>query len=122
MQTILLVEDDLDIRSATEEILKLRGYAIRTAANGREALAEACCEPLPDLILLDLMMPVSDGLEFLRELSGTPAAAVKVVVLSASPGQLPEGAIARLRKPYDFAELIDVIVAHLPPQRAVDRN
>lgn len=122
MQTILLVEDDLDIRTATEEILKLHGYAIRTASNGREGVTQACAEPVPDLVLLDLMMPVSDGLEFLRNLRGTAAEQVKVIVLSASPGELPEGAVARLRKPYEFADLVRLIDRHLPEQALSDRN
>jgi CheY-like chemotaxis protein len=63
---ILIVEDNPDTRETLADFLAFEGYAVRGAANGQEALTVLQKEPLPDLILLDLMMPVMDGCEFRR--------------------------------------------------------
>ncbi|HEX7488066.1 MAG TPA: response regulator, partial [Anaeromyxobacteraceae bacterium] len=62
---ILIVDDDRDIREGLADILGLAGYLVRTAANGKVALEEAQ-ERRPDLIILDLMMPVMSGWKFLE--------------------------------------------------------
>ena len=82
---ILIVEDDFDIREALTQILEEEGYAVREAANGREALDVAARE-LPSLILLDLMMPVMNGWQFRAEQIKDPRLApVPVLVISADP-------------------------------------
>ena len=81
---ILIVEDDEDLREMMAQLLALEGFKAETAANGREALAYLALGDRPDVILLDLMMPVMDGWEFRRQQVTDPAlAAVPVVVLSA---------------------------------------
>jgi DNA-binding response OmpR family regulator len=71
-RNILIVDDDADIREAVADALVYDGHRVQMAANGREALDRLkqvpLREPLPDLILLDLMMPILDGRGFLREL------------------------------------------------------
>lgn len=83
--TILVVEDDPEIRETVADILEDRGYRTLVAANGQEALR--ClegCEDLPCLILLDLMMPVMDGVGFrMAQLRQPGLAGIPVVVVSA---------------------------------------
>ncbi len=83
--TVLLVEDDEDIRDAIADVLETAGYYVVLAENGRVALdALRLAERLPDCVLLDLMMPVMDGKEFLRELRNTPRLRhLRILLLSA---------------------------------------
>ena len=79
---ILLVEDDRFLRKAAEAALRRNGFTVLTATDGEEALRMARAE-IPDLVLLDLIMPKMQGFEVLRALKQEPAtAAVPVVVLS----------------------------------------
>ena len=79
---ILLAEDDRFLRRAAETTLRRHGFTVVTAADGDEALASARRE-IPDLILLDLIMPKMQGFEVLQSLKGDPATAtIPVVVLS----------------------------------------
>jgi CheY-like chemotaxis protein len=108
---VLVVDDDLDIREALTETLQDRGFAVRAAANGREALnlVRALVVP-PAMILLDLMMPVMDGYEFLAARKAEPALeSIPVAVITAGYGvdrnrlgdQVPV-----LRKPVDVEEIV----------------
>ena len=65
MKTIFIVEDDTDLNAAYKLILEHAGYTVKSAFNGQEALA-LLKEFEPDLILLDLLMPIMGGLEFLQ--------------------------------------------------------
>lgn len=81
--SILVVDDDALVRDQFCQTLALDGWAIREAANGREALAQVEAEK-PEVILLDLMMPLMDGFEFLRVLRQRPEFAdVRVVIVTA---------------------------------------
>ncbi len=110
MESVLLVEDDADIRGALKGFLKDEGYEVITAANGREALEELQ-EKKPGLVLLDLMMPVMNGWEFLAEKNHQPKlSGVPVLVISAVPGSpyIP-GALGFLKKPIDLSRLMDFV-------------
>ena len=65
MASILVIDDDDDSRTAVGRYLSRSGYAVRTACNGREALI-AVATTIPDVIILDAMMPEMDGVEFLQ--------------------------------------------------------
>src|SRR5437879_6509382 len=83
-KTILVVEDDTATRDALSLILEAEGFGVMGAANGQEALDQLRGSRRPDLILLDLMMPVMDGWQFRRAQAQDPAlSAIPVVVLSA---------------------------------------
>ena len=69
--TVLVTDDDEDLRLLCQTHLEIGGFAVSQAANGQEALEVARHDP-PDLILLDLMMPVKDGWECLAELKRDP--------------------------------------------------
>jgi len=81
---ILIVEDDLDLARLVAEILEAAGYRTAIAANGHEALDHLQTNGRPDLILLDMMMPVMDGWKFREEQRRLPAlASIPVVTVTA---------------------------------------
>ena len=83
-KSILVVDDDADIRHSLTEILVDEGYDALTAGNGREALSMIRANHLPSLIVLDLTMPIMDGYEFLIEQRRDDAlAGLPVVVVTA---------------------------------------
>lgn len=83
MAKILLVEDDVALRDVYSARLQAEGYTIVTASNGEEALASAVKE-MPDLVLLDVMMPRISGFDVLDILRSTPETkAVKVIMMTA---------------------------------------
>jgi CheY-like chemotaxis protein len=109
---VLVVDDDRAIRDALEEILTDEGYTVRVAADGREGLEICGAAPRPDVILLDLTMPVMDGYEFsLRKQENPALAAIPVCVMTAAgpSSPVPNTAAVVLRKPLDLDELIAVI-------------
>jgi len=115
---ILLVEDDNAIREAVAEILEFQGFAVTCAKNGADALAWLN-EPgqRPQLILLDLTMPVMDGWTFREVQSGRPElAAIPVVVLSAVASHearaLEHPVAAMLCKPFELQRLLDAVERH----------
>ena len=109
---VLIVEDDEDLREMMAQLLTLEGFQTATVANGREALEYLHQASKPDVILLDLMMPVMDGWEFRRRQREDPQLAdVPVVVLSAldqSRAADLDGA-AFLKKPLDFDRLLELV-------------
>jgi two-component system, chemotaxis family, chemotaxis protein CheY len=83
-RAVLVVDDDIDIRSVVCELLTDEGYQVKTAVNGRDALAKLSCWQ-PDVILLDLMMPIMDGWTFLtNQQSSQQLRRIPVIVMSAS--------------------------------------
>ena len=111
MSSVLVVEDDLDIRTALTGFLKEEGYEVVTAENGRQGI-EAMEHEKPGLVLLDLMMPVMNGWQFLEEKSHLTKdfSKIPVLVISAVPGSpsIP-GAMGFLKKPIDLDRLIDFV-------------
>jgi CheY-like chemotaxis protein len=114
---VLIVEDDQDLREMMAQLLTLEGYDTATVANGREALDYLHRTRTPNVILLDLMMPVMDGWEFHRQLEADPALApVPVIVLSAVDQVRAANihAAAFLKKPLDFDRLLDLVRTYCP--------
>jgi CheY-like chemotaxis protein len=109
---ILIVEDDADLRDMMAQLLLLEGFSAQAVGNGREALDYLREGDPPDLILLDLMMPVMDGWEFRRAQRRDPKVAnVPVIVLSAlDQSRVGDvGEVAFLKKPLDFDRLLDLV-------------
>jgi len=112
---VLIIEDDPDLREMMAQLLGLEGFQADAVANGREALEHLRHCPAPNLILLDLMMPVMDGWEFRRAQRRDPKLAdVPVVVLSAlDPARAGDiGAVDFLKKPLDFDRLMSLVRRH----------
>ncbi len=82
---MLLVEDDKFLRRACEASLRQRGFDVVTATDGEEGLRLAQAAPLPDVVLLDLLVPRMSGIEVLRALKADPeTTGIPVVILSSS--------------------------------------
>jgi PAS domain S-box-containing protein len=116
--SILLVDDEPELREVVSAMLEDRGYAVTCAGDGQEAL-DALDEGLrPDIILLDLQMPNMDGREFLSVLRADPGcASIPVVLVSANASMVEAeanqlGATGYMRKPVATRQLLDVIDRH----------
>jgi CheY-like chemotaxis protein len=109
---ILIVEDDADLREMMAQLLTLEGFRASAVANGREALEYLSQGDKPDVILLDLMMPVMDGWEFRRQQQASAdLSKVPVIVLSAldQTRAADVNAVAFLKKPLDFDRLLELV-------------
>lgn len=114
MKTVMIVDDDADIRDTLGDVLGDVGYAVVTAIDGLEALELLRTRPAPDVILLDLMMPRCDGKEFRRRQLAEPAIALVPVVLLTADVNIADkraelDARAYLAKPVGLDELLSVI-------------
>jgi len=112
---ILVADDEPDIVTIVEMILRSQGYDVLKAANGLEAL-ELAERHSPDLILLDIMMPDMDGWEVLRLLHVDPSTSeIPVAMISAKTGSrakitsMQEGAVDYITKPFDSQELLSKV-------------
>jgi DNA-binding response OmpR family regulator len=117
---ILIADDDPFLRELLTHKLSAAGYVVVAARHGGEAL-DLCQYPLPDLVVLDAMMPVADGFEVLRRLKADPATrTVPVIMLTALRreedvvGALQLGAADYLVKPFIPDELVARIGRLLP--------
>src|ERR1700691_5925439 len=104
--TVLVVDDDAEIREVMIHLLEQEGYTVLGAENGLQALVQLR-ESHPNLMLLDLMMPVMSGWEVLEALAETgELARIPIIVVSA---MCAPGAQACLRKPVDLDELLALV-------------
>lgn len=115
-RTILLVEDEAGLRNAVGLYLEMEGYRVVTAVNGEEGLTKAR-QDLPDVILLDVMLPGIDGFETLRRLRRFSAAPVLMITAKGDENDVVKGlrlgADDYVRKPFGLAELASRIQAVL---------
>jgi DNA-binding response OmpR family regulator len=111
---ILIADDEPNIVTALEFLLQREGFEVRIARNGEQALAMAR-EEAPDLVLLDVMMPLLGGLDACRRIRELAGGAVKIVMLSARGGGpdvdkgLAAGADLYVAKPFSTRELTQKI-------------
>jgi CheY-like chemotaxis protein len=109
-QSVLVVDDDPDIRDALRDILDDAGYRVALAFHGQMALEMLQKMARPCLVLLDWMMPVMDGAQFLQQLRQDPLYdTVTVILCTASGRNVPTGAQGLLRKPFDLDELLAAV-------------
>ncbi|MBM4259156.1 MAG: response regulator [Deltaproteobacteria bacterium] len=108
---VLIVEDDREIREMVALMVKGMGYAITTAATGREALTRLR-EQMADIVLLDLMMPEMDGFEFCRTVQGDQKLRDLHIIITSARDTLEDkvkglelGAADYLTKPFSMTEL-----------------
>jgi CheY-like chemotaxis protein len=115
---VLVIEDDEAIRNVTKLLLELEGFDVACANNGQEGLDFLGTANIPpNLILLDLMMPVKDGFEFRNEqLNNLNFASIPVIVLTAEGGRSERKknlkAAAILTKPFEIDSLISAVKQH----------
>ncbi len=115
--SVIIIEDDDEIRDALREVLEHEGFPVTTYRNGKEALEGLPKVARPGLILLDLMMPIMDGWQFMRCRTQLPDshASVPVVLVSAVADYkkaLETGAAGFLRKPVDLDVLLQTVKHH----------
>jgi two-component system phosphate regulon response regulator PhoB len=110
---ILIVEDERDLQTTLEYNLEREGYRTRSAMTGREALVQASREPVPDLVLLDLMLPDMAGTEVCRQLRAAEATKDVPVIMCTAKGEeidrvvgFEVGADDYVTKPYSVRELM----------------
>jgi DNA-binding NtrC family response regulator len=115
---ILVVDDEADIRGLVREILTEEGYAVDVAANAAEARA-ACAREAPDLVLLDIWMPDTDGISLLREWQQSQSLSAPVVMMSGH-GTVETaveatrlGAVDYVEKPLSLAKLLRTVTSAL---------
>lgn len=117
---ILLVEDNQDIREALRLWLELDGFDVQEAVDGVDALAALEAQPLPDLILLDMLMPRMNGWEFVSEIRkdlGKPAAKIPIVAITATSEKVqrtPGEIYGVLKKPFELGALHELLEKLFP--------
>jgi CheY-like chemotaxis protein len=116
-ERILVVDDDESIRQIVHMCLSDEGFEVREASNGQAAL-DALSDFQPELILLDLRMPVMDGWEFARRYAALPGPHVPIVAFVAALNAEQECAGLQtagiLTKPFDLDDLLQAVRTQLP--------
>lgn len=114
-KSILVVEDSPTHRHLISTPLTRQGYRISTATNGEEAVDKATRE-MPDLIVLDIVLPLKNGFQVCRQLKTTPETKdIKILILSSKNHNsdrfwgLRQGADEYMTKPFDEDELVEMV-------------
>jgi CheY-like chemotaxis protein len=117
MGCVLVVDDDTAIRSLVETVLVDEGYEVLTAENGQHAL-EVLERVRPEIILLDIFMPVMNGTEFAAAYRQRPGPHAPIVVITAGFDGVQKArdiaADGLVTKPFDLDELLHAIELHAP--------
>jgi DNA-binding response OmpR family regulator len=120
-EAILLVEDEDELRDVLTDILEDEGYDVIPASNGKQA-RDYLDTARPSVIILDLMLPIMNGWEYLRALrSDERFASIPVLVTTGVDRDRPPGASAILKKPYSVGELVEILGRLLGRAPAADR-
>lgn len=110
IHTLLVVEDEEELREMMRDALEAHGYRVVVAGDGREALAAVPTIDSLCLVLLDLLMPGMNGWDFFAAFKALPqSASVPVVVHSSAPSRAPEGVTRVLQKPLKLERLLAVV-------------
>jgi CheY-like chemotaxis protein len=112
--TILVVDDDCDLRDALHEMLASCGYRPVCVANGDHALAYLRRNPKPAAILLDLFMPVMNGWEFVRRVRATTFASIPIVAITSAEPHWGSPIPQVLRKPVTADDLQHALTSAVP--------
>lgn len=116
---LLIVDDNADARDMLKELLELRGYVVETARDGLDALEILQNSPLPELILVDLLMPLMSGWELIAEIRKRERLSkTRVLVVSAVPEreEMIPSDIPFLEKPIDARKLYQLVSETLNPK------
>ena len=112
MKSVLVVDDEFDLTNTLRAILEGEGYRVETCANGREALDRLRAAP-PDLVLMDVMMPLASGLEVLQEMRRSPGLeqvpVILMSVIAPSVKRTEYAWHAFLRKPFSLQALVKTV-------------
>jgi CheY-like chemotaxis protein len=114
MSLVLIVEDEETLRTAEAKFLRRVGFDVREAATGREGVEAALTEPVPDAILMDIMLPELNGVQATRLIRENPrTAGVPVIACTGAvlgPVSIETaGFVCVLQKPYSLSDLLTVV-------------
>jgi CheY-like chemotaxis protein len=113
--TILIVDDEQDIRDSLREAFEYAGYKVDVASNGVEAIAELETMNLPSVVILDLAMPYSTGTDVWEHMQRTPRlASIPVIMVTSFPARAPAGVLT-IRKPVNLQRLMSAVAKYSPP-------
>jgi CheY-like chemotaxis protein len=108
--TVLVVEDEQELREMMRDALEQNGYTVVTAEHGQEALAKLAQIDRLCLVILDLLMPVMDGWDFVARFREDPdLALVPVLVHTSAPDRAPAGVTRVVEKPLMFDRLLSIV-------------
>ena len=108
--TVLVVEDEQDLRDMLRDALELNGYSVITASDGQDALNKIASIHELCLVILDLLMPGMDGWDCFQKIrERTEFASVPVVIHTSAAARAPAGATRVLQKPTRFDKLLSVV-------------
>jgi CheY-like chemotaxis protein len=110
-KTVLVVDDEADIRESLRDALDDEGYAVFVASNGKEALALLPALARPCAVILDIIMPVMSGTEFYEAMLATPTLADIPVLMSTSDPSRAPGRVPVMKKPIDLDRLLAAVAA-----------
>jgi len=120
---VLIADDEQDIKDVVQMYLETQGYEVETAYDGLDAL-DRINSWQPDVVLLDIMMPVMDGISVCKKMKSDPATkAIRVIMVSAASKREKEGeayqagADAYVLKPFDPGDLVKTIELTLAGQK-----
>lgn len=110
---ILIIEDNVDLLSLVKMALSKKGYIVLTSENGQEALNLIEKEGVPDLILLDMKMPIMDGWEFGKEFGDKYGRSAPIIVMTAAEDSqtraMEIGADSYIGKPFELSSLYELL-------------
>ena len=110
--TVLVVDDEADIRESLRLLLEHEGFEVRTAADGAQAVAAMEADE-PCFVILDLMMPVMDGWEVAGRMhDDAHLASIPMCVVTATPEWAPSDSACVLKKPIDIEALLGFVRKH----------
>jgi CheY-like chemotaxis protein len=108
--TVLVVEDEEELREMMRDALELNGYLVVTAQHGQDALDKIGGIEHLCLVILDLLMPVMNGWDFVERMrQRAELASIPVVVHSSAPADPPAGVTRVLQKPLNFERLLSIV-------------
>ena len=114
---ILVVDDDDEVADVVRQVLRDAGYSVATVRHGAAAL-ELVSHIAPDLILLDLSMPIMDGWSFVSQYRRSARTGARILLMTGNPHAAEIAttlhAEGYIRKPFDIALLVDVVARELP--------
>jgi CheY-like chemotaxis protein len=107
-KSVLIVDDEADLRDSLRELLEEEGYSVEVAADGREAL-DRLSAIRPCVVILDLIMPIMSGNEVYDAMQADPTlATIPVIVATSDPSRSPSG-LPIMKKPVNIPRLIKLV-------------
>jgi CheY-like chemotaxis protein len=117
MTRVLIVDDEPEFRDSLQDLLEDKGYQVDSASNGEEALELLRASELPCVVVLDLVMPVLDGIAVFGQMQQDPRlASVPVIVSTSDPTHAPSGVLI-MKKPINLRRLLAAIEQHCNAER-----